>query len=137
MDVWLAGDDPWLARSALLHMNRWNGAIDADWLVAACLARAGNTDFFIRKAVGWALREYSKVDEAAVVAFVGAHERELSGLSRREPRMWLERRRRCLGRQGGSRDPFRRPSPTPWAPRAARCEWSQAWAADRGWSGSA
>ena len=89
MDVWLAGDDPWLARSALLHMNRWNGAIDADWLVAACLARAGNTDFFIRKAVGWALREYSKVDEAAVVAFVGAHERELSGLSRREPRMWL------------------------------------------------
>jgi 3-methyladenine DNA glycosylase AlkD len=97
MDDWLAGDDLWLARSALLHMNRWKAATEADWLFAACLARAGDTDFFVRKAIGWALREYSKVDEAAVVAFVGAHERDLSGLSRREALMWLERRRRRLG----------------------------------------
>jgi 3-methyladenine DNA glycosylase AlkD len=89
MDDWLGGDDLWLARSALLHMNRWKAATNADWLFAACLARAGDTDFFVRKAIGWALREYSKVDEAAVVAFVGAHERELSGLSRREAtRIW-------------------------------------------------
>jgi 3-methyladenine DNA glycosylase AlkD len=96
MDAWLAGDDLWLTRSALLHMNGWKAATDVDWLFAACLARADHTDFFIRKAIGWALREYSKVDEAAVVAFVAAHERELSGLSRREALMWLERRRRRL-----------------------------------------
>jgi 3-methyladenine DNA glycosylase AlkD len=98
MDRWLHGDDLWLARSALLHMNRWRAATDRDWLFAACLARAADTDFFIRKAIGWALREHSKTDEQAVVAFVAAHAGELSGLSRREALMWLERRRRRLGR---------------------------------------
>jgi prepilin-type processing-associated H-X9-DG protein len=97
MDGWLAGGDIWLARSALLHMNRWKFDIDAGWLFAACLARAGDRDFFIRKAIGWALREYSKVDERAVVAFVDGHAAELSGLSRREALMWLERRRRRVG----------------------------------------
>jgi 3-methyladenine DNA glycosylase AlkD len=97
MDRWLAGDDLWLARSALLHMNRWKADADRDWLFGACLARADETDFFVRKAIGWALREHSKVDERAVVAFVAAHESELSGLSRREALMWLERRRRRLG----------------------------------------
>lgn len=93
MDEWLVGDNMWLTRSALLHMNRWKAAADQDWLFAACLRRSADTDFFIRKAIGWALREHSKVDEAAVVAFVEQHD-ELSGLSRREALMWLERRRR-------------------------------------------
>jgi 3-methyladenine DNA glycosylase AlkD len=93
MDKWLVGDDMWLTRSALLHMNRWKAAADQQWLFAACLRRSADTDFFIRKAIGWALREHSKVDEAAVVAFVEQHD-ELSGLSRREALMWLERRRR-------------------------------------------
>ena len=57
MDGWLAGDDLWLIRAALLHMNRWKARRDADWLFAACLARADHPDFFVRKAIGWALRE--------------------------------------------------------------------------------
>jgi 3-methyladenine DNA glycosylase AlkD len=97
MDRWLVGDDLWLARSALLHMNRWKADADRDWLFDACLARAADTDFFVRKAIGWALREHSKVDEKAVITFVAVHESELSGLSRREALMWLERRRRRLG----------------------------------------
>lgn len=101
MDAWLAGGDRWLVRSALLHMNGWKAATDADWLFAACLARADHPDFFVRKAIGWALREHSKVDERAVVAFVAAHEGELSPLSRREALMWLERRRRRLAAAGG------------------------------------
>ncbi|HET6771933.1 MAG TPA: DNA alkylation repair protein [Acidimicrobiales bacterium] len=101
MDAWLAGDDLWLVRSALLHMLGWKAATDAGWLFAACLARADHPDFFVRKAIGWALREYSKVDEHAVVAFVADHEGELSSLSRREALMWLERRRRRLAAAGG------------------------------------
>jgi 3-methyladenine DNA glycosylase AlkD len=97
MDRWLHGDHLWLARSALLHMNRWKAATDRDWLLAACLARATDQDFFLRKAIGWALREYSKTDEGAVVAFVDEQRDVLSGLSRREALMWLERRRRRLG----------------------------------------
>ena len=98
MDRWLHGDHLWLTRSALLHMNRWKAATDRGWLFAACLERATDTDFFLRKAIGWALREYSKTDAAAVVAFVEDHRDELSGLSRREALMWLERRRRREGR---------------------------------------
>ena len=79
-------------------MNRWRAATDVDWLFAACLAQGPHRDFFVRKAIGWALREYSKVDPAAVVAFVEAHEDDLSGLSRREALMWLERRRRAAAR---------------------------------------
>jgi 3-methyladenine DNA glycosylase AlkD len=101
MDAWLAGDDRWLVRTALLHMLGWKADTDADWLFAACLARADHADFFVRKAIGWALREHSKVDEQAVVAFVAAHEGELSALSRREALMWLERRRRRLAAAGG------------------------------------
>jgi 3-methyladenine DNA glycosylase AlkD len=93
MDAWLAGDNLWLVRSSLLHMNRWGAARDADWLFAACLARADHPDFFVRKAIGWALREHSKVDGPAVASFVDAHAGELSGLSRREALAWLDRRR--------------------------------------------
>jgi 3-methyladenine DNA glycosylase AlkD len=101
MDAWLVGDDMWLTRSAVLHMTRWRSATDADWLFSACLAQGAHRDFFVRKAIGWALREYSKVDEAAVVRFVDDHRDDLSGLSRREALMWLERRRRRSAAQGG------------------------------------
>jgi 3-methyladenine DNA glycosylase AlkD len=94
MDRWLDGDDLWLIRSAILHMNRWKADADRDWLFAACLRRADHRDFFVRKAIGWALREQTKIDAPAVVAFVDAHADVLSGLSRREALMWLERRRR-------------------------------------------
>jgi 3-methyladenine DNA glycosylase AlkD len=84
MDRWLAGDDLWLTRSALLHMGAWKGDIDRDWVFAACLARAGHPDFFIRKAIGWILRDLAWVDAAAVVAFVEGPGAVLSGLSKRE-----------------------------------------------------
>ncbi len=92
MDRWLVSDDLWLARSALLHQLKWKGDTDADWLFAACLTRAGDTEFFLRKAIGWALREYSKTDAAAVRRFVSDHDAELSGLSKREALKWLDRR---------------------------------------------
>ncbi|MBL8774697.1 MAG: DNA alkylation repair protein [Acidimicrobiales bacterium] len=92
MDRWLVSDDLWLARSAILHQLRWKADTDDDWLFAACLARAADTDFFLRKAIGWALREYTKTDAAAVRRFVADHDAELSGLSKREALKWLDRR---------------------------------------------
>jgi 3-methyladenine DNA glycosylase AlkD len=41
-------------------------------------------EFFIRKALGWALREHARTDAAWVLDFVGTHADRLSGLSRRE-----------------------------------------------------
>ncbi|MGH9247435.1 MAG: DNA alkylation repair protein [Acidimicrobiales bacterium] len=84
MDRWLDSDDLWLRRSALLHQLLWRGRTDGDWLFAACRRRADDPDFFIRKAIGWALREYSKTDADAVGRFVAEHDGVLSPLSRRE-----------------------------------------------------
>ncbi len=45
---------------------------------------AESSEFFIRKAIGWALREYSKTNPESVLEFVQKHEQQLSGLSKRE-----------------------------------------------------
>jgi 3-methyladenine DNA glycosylase AlkD len=84
MAEWLAGDDLWLTRVALLHQLNYRADTDAGWLFAACAARADHRDFFIRKAIGWALRQYARTDPAAVRDFVAAHRDRLSGLSVRE-----------------------------------------------------
>ncbi|MGH9116396.1 MAG: DNA alkylation repair protein [Acidimicrobiales bacterium] len=91
MDRWLASDDLWLRRSALLHQLRWRDRTDADWLFAACRRLAGERDFFIRKAIGWGLREYSKTDAEAVRSFVVDNGEALSPLSRREALRWLSK----------------------------------------------
>ena len=92
MDRWLESDDVWLARAAILHQLGSKAATDADWLSAACLRWAPSKEFFLRKAIGWSLREYSKTDGDAVRRFVSEHADELSGLSRREALKWLDRR---------------------------------------------
>ncbi|MEW2064703.1 DNA alkylation repair protein [Streptomyces sp. NPDC007002] len=84
MDRWI--DDPslWAARTALLHQLRYKEATDADRLFGYCLRRADHPDFFIRKAIGWALREYARTDPAAVREFVDGARTRLSPLSVRE-----------------------------------------------------
>jgi 3-methyladenine DNA glycosylase AlkD len=85
MDRWLAGDDLWLIRAALIHMGGWKRDIDREWVFAACLAQAAHPDFFVRKAIGWILRDLAWVDPDAVLAFVdGPGAGVLSGLSKRE-----------------------------------------------------
>jgi 3-methyladenine DNA glycosylase AlkD len=87
MDRWLASDDIWLARSAILHQERWGADIDVDWVFAACLQRGRDSEFFIRKAIGWVLRTIARRspdDAAAVRAFLAANGDELSPLSKRE-----------------------------------------------------
>jgi 3-methyladenine DNA glycosylase AlkD len=84
MDEWVADENLWVARTAILHQLRYKVDTDVERLFRYCKFRAGHPDFFIRKAIGWALREYAKTDPAAVRGFVRANETLLSGLSRRE-----------------------------------------------------
>jgi 3-methyladenine DNA glycosylase AlkD len=84
MDAWLADENMWLARTAILHQLGYAEQTDADRLFRYCLARAGHPDFFIRKAIGWALRQYAKTDPVSVRSFVTAHASQLSPLSKRE-----------------------------------------------------
>lgn len=97
MDRWLDSDSIWLARVAILHQERWRERTDSDLLFAYCRRRAPDREFFIRKAIGWALRSYAKTAPEAVAAFLAAHGDELSGLSRREAERGVEmgRRRRA------------------------------------------
>jgi 3-methyladenine DNA glycosylase AlkD len=92
MDDWIASDNIWLARTAIIHQERFKDRTDVERLFSYCLLRAADRDFFIRKAIGWALREYSKTDADAVRRFVADHGSELSPLSQREALKWLSRR---------------------------------------------
>jgi len=82
MDAWIGDPSLWIARSALLHQLAYKQETDAERLFRYCTRQAGHRDFFIRKAIGWALRQYARTDPAAVAAFVART--ELSPLSRRE-----------------------------------------------------
>jgi len=84
VDVWNGDDDMWLRRSSIICQIGAKEETDVDRLLHFCEARMAEKEFFIRKAIGWALREYAKTDPATVAEFAMAHRGELSGLSYRE-----------------------------------------------------
>ena len=69
---------------ALLHQLGWKDAADPEWLFAACRARGADEDFFIRKAIGWALRDLARTFPDEVRGFVASHGEELASLSVKE-----------------------------------------------------
>jgi 3-methyladenine DNA glycosylase AlkD len=79
---WAADADRWRRRSAVIMQNSARDSTDTGLLTFAIEANVGDRDFFIRKGIGWALREYAKTNPEWVRAFVAGH--ELSALSRRE-----------------------------------------------------
>lgn len=89
--TWAADPDFWLRRVALLvpltRLRRGGG----DFALWASLAvpMLGEREFFIRKALGWVLREVSKKRPELVRAFVAAHGAQMSGLTRREATKYL------------------------------------------------
>lgn len=83
MRVWADDDDLWVRRAAIISQLGRRGATDLDVLEYAILASIDDPEFFLRKAIGWALREYGKHDPDWVRTFVSQHP-ELSPLSRRE-----------------------------------------------------
>lgn len=83
MDAWI-DDDLWLTRAALLHQLRYRERTDAGRLFAYCLRRSGHPDFFVRKAIGWALREYARTDPDAVRGFLTRERDRFAPLTVRE-----------------------------------------------------
>lgn len=79
---WIESTDLWLNRTAILFQLKWKKDTDAELLFANIRRHAAHPDFFIRKAIGWALRAYSAVAPGAVSAFVRTV--PLSSLSVRE-----------------------------------------------------
>ena len=83
MDQWSQDPDFWLRRAAIIHQLSHRRETDAERLYSYCLHNAKDPEFFIRKAIGWALRQHARVEPEGVREFVEAHP-ELSPLSRRE-----------------------------------------------------
>lgn len=84
MKDWINDDDMWIRRSAILSMNKHKKNTDEKLLYAFCLKRADEKEFFIRKAIGWALREYSYAAPDSVINFLKTNRNKLSPLSYRE-----------------------------------------------------
>ena len=80
---WMDSGDIWFQRSCLLFQLKYKEKTDLDLLYGFIEALSDHKSFWIRKAIGWVLREYSKTDPLTVQKYVDAHP-ELSGLSKRE-----------------------------------------------------
>lgn len=86
--AWCASDNFWLRRTTLLFQLSYKAETDVDLLFSLIRENLDSDEFFIQKAIGWALREYSKTDANAVVSFVNAT--ALPALSAREGLKWLQ-----------------------------------------------
>ena len=84
MDAWAADDNLWIVRTAILHQLHYGAETDTGRLFGYCTRQAGHPDFFVRKAIGWALRQYARTDPKAVRRYVSRNRSALSPLSLRE-----------------------------------------------------
>jgi 3-methyladenine DNA glycosylase AlkD len=79
---WMHHHQLWLRRTAIIFQLNYKDKTNADLLSAAIKANLGSKEFFINKAIGWALRSYARHRPEWVIDFVNRH--ELSNLSKRE-----------------------------------------------------
>ena len=81
-EKWMNSGNMWLQRTSLIFQLKYKAGTDKELLSDYILRLAHRKEFFIRKAIGWALREYSKTNKQWVRSFI--EENELSPLSYRE-----------------------------------------------------
>ena len=88
IDKWMKSGNMWLQRTCLLFQLGYKDKTDEILMGSIIMSLNGSKEFFIDKAIGWILREYSKTDFQAVINFVDNN--ELSNLSKREALKWLK-----------------------------------------------
>lgn len=81
---WSNSDNFWVRRASLLAHLHHKDKTNTQLLAQTILKLSHEQEFFIRKAIGWILRDYSYSNPEWVLDFVEKHHRELSGLSKRE-----------------------------------------------------
>ena len=89
MLAWAQHDSLWLRRVAIIHQLRRKHTTDTELLAAIIMLNCGSTEFFINKAIGWALRDYSKTNAKWVEAFIDKYIDRLAALSVREGSKYL------------------------------------------------
>ena len=81
-EKWIENENIWLQRAAILYQLKYKEKTDEALLFRYILRRASSDEFFVQKAIGWALREYAKTQPDNVKNFVTQH--TLKPLSKRE-----------------------------------------------------
>jgi 3-methyladenine DNA glycosylase AlkD len=84
MLAWSKSGHLWKRRSAIICQLGFKGDTDLELLYACIEPALGSREFFLQKAIGWALREYAWTDGAEVRRYVRKNNGKLSPLSRRE-----------------------------------------------------
>ena len=92
-EKWMASGNMWLQRTAVLFQLKYKSRTDTELLFKYIIALFGSKEFFINKAIGWALREYSKTDPDLVIKFVASH--NLAPLSKREALKVINKKTQC------------------------------------------
>lgn len=87
MREWSRDEDFWVRRVAIIHQLGVKCETDTSLLADCIEANLGSQEFFINKAIGWALRDFSKTDPRWVARFIDSH--ELAPLSVREGSKYL------------------------------------------------
>jgi 3-methyladenine DNA glycosylase AlkD len=82
--TWATDEQLWARRIPLVFQVGRRDAVDLDLLFAACRANFADSSFFMRKGIGWGLRDAARTHPEEVRAFVAAHRAQMSGLSIRE-----------------------------------------------------
>ena len=88
---WRVADNIWLRRTTLLFQLKYKANTDVDLLFSLIAENLDSDEFFIQKAIGWVLREYSKVDHTAVINYVQST--NLPPLSEREALKWMKNKK--------------------------------------------
>ncbi|MCP5505291.1 MAG: DNA alkylation repair protein [Chlamydiales bacterium] len=84
MHDWIEDENLWKRRSALLFQLKWKEETDASLLFDFCLKRGSEREFFIEKAIGWALREYGKINQDGVNELFSCHPGHFSSFTQKE-----------------------------------------------------
>ncbi|MFL6556402.1 MAG: DNA alkylation repair protein, partial [Bacillus sp. (in: firmicutes)] len=87
IDGWAINDYLWLRRAAILFQLKYKQNTNEELLYQYIRQNADSKEFFIQKAIGWALREYSKTNPASVKKFIDGT--QLAPLSIREGSKYL------------------------------------------------
>jgi 3-methyladenine DNA glycosylase AlkD len=82
--AWSRSDDMWKRRASIICQLRFKEETDLDLLYACIEPSMASREFFLRKAIGWALREHAWTDPKEVVRYVRKNAKALSSLSKRE-----------------------------------------------------
>lgn len=86
-EKWVNSDDMWTNRVALLFQLKYKSKVNIEILESNIEKFKDEDEFFIKKAIGWALREYSKYNPDYVKDYV--ENNELKNLSKKEALKWL------------------------------------------------